>query len=79
VPTVILLAGRADPLPPTVRFRGSYDKYRLPSLALYADAATKFSLKVVDAQIEFETDAAGGVTGLVLTQNGQRLRALITK
>jgi pimeloyl-ACP methyl ester carboxylesterase len=46
-----------------------------PSFALYADSATKFSLKVVDAQIEFETDPAGSVTGLALSQNGQRLRA----
>jgi hypothetical protein len=169
VPTVILLAGKGQPLPPTVTFPGSYDRYfqlvleqrrdhfgrlaehaskgtlvetsksshfihstepelltwaiqrvlassaahaeldrfvgayplalapnmiititrdgdRLfgqltgqPAFALYADSATTFSLKVVDAQIEFETDAAGGVTGLVLAQNGQRLRAVRTK
>jgi hypothetical protein len=50
-----------------------------PSFPLYADSATKFSLKVVDAQIEFQTDAVGGVTGLVLTQNGQHLPALKVK
>jgi pimeloyl-ACP methyl ester carboxylesterase len=50
-----------------------------PSFPLYFDSATKFSLKVADAQIEFATDAVGGVTGLVLTQNGQHLRALKVK
>ena len=44
-------------------------------LALPSEGETKFFLKVVDAQIEFETDAAGTVTGLVLVQNGLRQRA----
>jgi pimeloyl-ACP methyl ester carboxylesterase len=44
-----------------------------PAFQLYADSATKFSLKIVDAQVEFEVDAAGIVTGLVLVQNGRRL------
>ena len=44
-----------------------------PAFQLYADSSTKFSLKVVDAQIEFEVDPAGTVTGLVLAQNGRRL------
>ena len=44
-----------------------------PAFLLYAESATKFSLKVVNAQIEFEVDAAGNVTGLVLAQNGRRL------
>jgi pimeloyl-ACP methyl ester carboxylesterase len=45
------------------------------AFALSADTPTKFSLSVVDAQIEFETDAAGKVTALVLVQNGRRQRA----
>ena len=44
-----------------------------PAFQLYADSATKFSLKIVDAQVEFEVDSAGNVTGLVLTQNGRRM------
>jgi pimeloyl-ACP methyl ester carboxylesterase len=45
---------------------------------LYADSATTFSLRVVDATVEFQLDAAGAVTGLVLAQNGQRVRAAKT-
>jgi pimeloyl-ACP methyl ester carboxylesterase len=44
-----------------------------PAFQLYAESATKFSLKIVDAQIEFEVDPGGTVTGLVLAQNGRRL------
>ena len=44
-----------------------------PAFQLYADSSTKFSLKIVDAQVEFEVDPAGNVTGLVLAQNGRRL------
>lgn len=44
-----------------------------PAFQLHADSATKFSLKLVDAQLEFEVDAAGNVAGLVLVQNGRRL------
>ena len=44
-----------------------------PAFQLYADSSTKFSLKIVDAQVEFEVDSAGNVTGLVLAQNGRRL------
>ena len=44
-----------------------------PAFQLYADSSTTFSLKVVDAQVEFEVDSAGNVTGLVLAQNGRRL------
>ena len=50
-----------------------------PAFQLFADSATTFSLKVVNAQIEFQTDAAGNVTGLVLAQNGRRLPAPRTK
>ena len=44
-----------------------------PAFQLYADSATTFSLRIVDAQVEFQVDAAGNVTGLVLAQNGRRL------
>ncbi len=33
----------------------------------------KFFLKIVDAQVEFVKDAAGAVTGIVLTQNGRKM------
>ena len=46
-----------------------------PQFPLFAEANTKFFLKVVDAQIEFETDSTGAVTALVLVQNGARQRA----
>lgn len=44
-----------------------------PAFPLYAESATTFSLKIVGAQLEFEVDGAGNVTGLVLAQNGRRL------
>jgi len=40
---------------------------------LFPASETKFFLTVVDAQIEFEKDPAGKVTGLILHQNGQAL------
>jgi pimeloyl-ACP methyl ester carboxylesterase len=40
---------------------------------LRPESATTFSAKIVNAQIDFEVDAAGTVTGLVLVQNGRRL------
>ena len=46
-----------------------------PAAELFADSPTTFFLRVVDAQIEFQTDASGMVTGLVLFQNGRRLPA----
>jgi hypothetical protein len=45
------------------------------SFALAAESATTFTLQMVGAKIEFETDAAGNATGLVLVQNGMRQRA----
>ena len=42
-----------------------------PMLRLWAESETRFFLKEVDAQLTFERDAAGSVTGLVLHQNGQ--------
>ena len=44
-----------------------------PAFPLYAESATTFSLKIVGAQLEFEVDGAGNVTGLILAQNGRRL------
>jgi pimeloyl-ACP methyl ester carboxylesterase len=46
-----------------------------PSFQLFAESAMTFSLKAVNARIEFETDDAGTVTALVLVQNGRRQRA----
>jgi pimeloyl-ACP methyl ester carboxylesterase len=43
--------------------------------ALAAESATTFTLQMVGAKIEFETDAAGNATALVLVQNGMRQRA----
>lgn len=44
-----------------------------PRVPLYAESETEFFLRVVDAQITFEKDAAGAVTGLVLHQGGQNV------
>ena len=43
---------------------------------LFAEAETKFFLKVVDAQVEFIKDAGGAVTQLVLHQGGRDLKGL---
>jgi len=43
---------------------------------LFAEAETKFFLRVVDAQVEFVKDANGGVTHLVLHQGGRDHQAL---
>jgi hypothetical protein len=40
---------------------------------LFAESESRFFLKVIDAQIEFTRDGAGKVTGLVLTQGGQKM------
>ncbi len=42
---------------------------------LFPESETKFFLKVVDAQIEFERDASGAVTRLMLYQGGQKMAA----
>jgi hypothetical protein len=44
-----------------------------PRFEIYPEGPTKFFLKVVDAQITFEVDAGGKVTGMVLHQNGRDL------
>lgn len=46
---------------------------------MVAESPTGFSIKMVGAVIEFETDAMGNVTGLVLVQNGVRQRATKAK
>jgi serine-type D-Ala-D-Ala carboxypeptidase/endopeptidase len=39
-------------------------------IPIFAESETKFFLKVVDAQVEFFTDASGAVTHAVMYQNG---------
>jgi CubicO group peptidase (beta-lactamase class C family) len=46
-----------------------------PKFGLFAESETKFFLKVVDAQVEFFSDASGKVTHLVIHQNGQETKA----
>ena len=46
-----------------------------PKFPLFASAMDRFFLRVVEAQIEFNRDAAGRVNELVLVQNGARQRA----
>jgi serine-type D-Ala-D-Ala carboxypeptidase/endopeptidase len=46
-----------------------------PVFPVYASAADKFFLRVVDAQFDFERDASGRIIAVVLHQNGQNLRA----
>ncbi len=41
-----------------------------PKFAMFAESATEFFLKVVDAQVTFTKDDSGVVTGLILHQNG---------
>ncbi|MGH7717909.1 MAG: alpha/beta fold hydrolase [Steroidobacteraceae bacterium] len=45
------------------------------AFAMAQETPTTFSVKMVGAVIEFEIDATGNVTGLVLVQNGARQRA----
>ena len=53
-----------------VRQAGQGDTFNLS-----AESETEFFFKVTDAQISFVRDAQGGVTGLVLHQNGNDLAA----
>ena len=46
-----------------------------PAFQIFASARNRFFYKVVDAQLEFERDASGKVTRVVLHQNGNHLRA----
>ena len=50
-----------------------------PKFELFAESETRFFLKVVDAQVEFQLDAGGKVTGLILFQGGQKIPAQKTK
>ncbi len=47
-----------------------------PSFPVYSSAKDKFYYKIVNAQIDFERDANGDVTDLILHQNGQEIKAL---
>jgi CubicO group peptidase (beta-lactamase class C family) len=47
-------------------------------IPVYAETETKFFLKVVDAQVEFFTDANGAVTHAVMYQNGRERKVLRT-
>ncbi|MEA2188104.1 MAG: serine-type D-Ala-D-Ala carboxypeptidase/endopeptidase [Solirubrobacteraceae bacterium] len=42
---------------------------------LYAESKTEFFLKVIDAQVSFQIDSKGRVTGAVLHQDGQTIPA----
>jgi CubicO group peptidase (beta-lactamase class C family) len=46
-----------------------------PKFPVFATAKDEFFYKVVEARISFQRDAAGGITGLVLHQNGRDLPA----
>jgi len=62
----------------TVTRDGSHLMARLSGQERYEvfpESETNFFYKVVDAQLSFETDAAGSAKGLVLHQNGQNLKA----
>jgi hypothetical protein len=47
-----------------------------PKFAMFPESATKFFLKVVDAQVSFVKDEAGTVNALVLHQNGADKKAV---
>lgn len=50
-----------------------------PKIQLFPESETRYFLKVVDAQVEFQVDENGKATGLVLTQGGQKIPAKKTK
>ena len=56
--------------------KGSAARRITPGTNCTPKLATKFSLRVVDAQIGFDVDAAGNVVGPLLAQNGRRLPGL---
>ena len=43
-----------------------------PAFPVFAYEADKFFFKVVDAQLIFERDETGAVSGMILNQNGQQ-------
>jgi hypothetical protein len=57
-----------------IRLAGDHLTTQLPGqqqFPIFAESETKFFLKVVDAQVEFFTDASGAVTHAVMYQNGR--------
>ena len=50
-----------------------------PKIELFPESETRWFLKVVDAQVEFQLDGTGQVTGLILTQGGKNIPAKKTK
>ncbi|MBI3276010.1 MAG: DUF3471 domain-containing protein, partial [Methylocystis sp.] len=42
-----------------------------PKLEIFAESEKDYFLKVVDAQITFQTDGSGQATGLILHHNGR--------
>lgn len=46
-----------------------------PTFSVYAASETVFFLRAVEAEIEFDIDASGAVTGLTLRQGGQTMQA----
>jgi hypothetical protein len=46
-----------------------------PKIPVFAESATKFFPKVIDAEIEFFKDEFGKVTHLVLTQGSHEMKA----
>lgn len=62
----------------TIKFFRQGDKFMTQATGqaafeIFAESESKFFLKVVDGQVEFVKDAAGQVTGMVLTQNGRSI------
>jgi D-alanyl-D-alanine-carboxypeptidase/D-alanyl-D-alanine-endopeptidase len=49
-----------------------------PKIQVYASAKDEFFYKIVNAQISFQRDGAGKVSGLVLHQNGGNVPATKT-
>jgi hypothetical protein len=66
-PTVVLTVTRKD-RQLFVQLTGQ------PAFEVFPEARTEFFLKVVDAQLTFETDGRGRATAVVLHQNGRDVR-----
>jgi hypothetical protein len=47
-----------------------------PKLEIFAESPTRFFLKVVDAEIEFNKDPSGAVTSLTLFQGGRETKGM---
>jgi CubicO group peptidase (beta-lactamase class C family) len=47
-----------------------------PKFPLFAESETKFFLKVVDAEVDFEKDASGKAVSLTLHQNGAEMKGV---